>query len=98
MTVMAGGYVVQTPDATSSGWDLELPTASTIGKGSIAASLKAALDKVLGGVGATGLLYPYDPSGATYYYREGKGPDMEAFDYDVDEVLEAYNDRNIVQG
>jgi len=98
MTVMAGGYVVQTPDATSSGWDLELPTASTVNKGSIAASLKAALDKVLGGVGATGLLYPYDPSGATYYYSQGKGPDMEAFDYDVDEVLEAYNDRNIVQG
>jgi hypothetical protein len=98
MTVMAGGYVVQTPDATSSGWDLELPTASTVDKGSIAASLKAALDKVLGGVGAAGLLYPYDQSGATYYYAQGKGPDMEAFDYDVDEVLEAYNDRNIVQG
>ncbi len=98
MTVMAGGYAVQSPAAASSGWDLEFASASTLTKGTIAANVKAALDKLLAGVGGSALLYQNDPSGCTYYYLGGKGPDMEAFDYDVDEVLETYNDRNIVQG
>ena len=92
MTVIAGGYLVGGITAVET-WDLSYSTHASHSKEAIALDIHTGIGFLLQEV-ATRV---QDPTNAAKYWILN-GPNMEAFDFDCDEVLNSFADRQLVQG